>query len=150
MSQIKVVIIDDDDVYRQKTRELLKDADGITFAGEAKDGREALALIRKARPDVTLLDVGTLHASTPQVAARIGELFSRIKIIVLNKNSQEHLVLSALGKGALGHLVKGETRPAQIVDAIRAVSRGKAILSPGVAGCMLDEVFQKQRLKRDP
>jgi DNA-binding NarL/FixJ family response regulator len=139
MSQIKVVIVDDDDAYRQRIRALLEGTDGITLVGEAKDGREAPALIHETRPDVTLLDVGALHAT------QIGELFSRIKIIVLNKNGQEQLVLGALGKGALGHLVKEKARPAEIVQAIRAVGRGEAILSPGIAGWMLDEVTRKHK-----
>lgn len=139
MSQIKVVIVDDDDLYRQRIRTLLEDANGITFAGEAKDGREALALIREARPDVTLFDVSALHT------AQIDELSSRTKIIALNEDGQDQLVLEVLRKGALGHLVREKAPPAEIVAAIRAVSRGEAVISSGVAGRILDQVIQERK-----
>jgi len=147
MIQIKVSIVDDDDLFRQRTRALLESADGIAVVGEAKDGQQAIALIRQTRPDVILLTVGTRHASNLQTVVQIGELFPHTRIIVLNDDGQEQLVLEAFREGALGHLVKGKARPAEIVQAVRAVSRGEAILSPGVAGCMLDEVIQRQQHK---
>ena len=144
---IKVFIADNDDLLRQRTRELLESADGITVEGEAKDGQQAIALIRETRPDVILLDIGTLQAGGLQTVERICELLPCTKMIILNDDGQEQLVLDAFRKGALGHLVKGKVRPAEIVQVIRTVSRGEAILSPGVAGCILDEVVQKRQHK---
>ena len=144
---IKVSILDDDDSFRQRARALLESADGITVVGEAKDGQQAIALIRETRPDVILIDISTPRASNLQTVVQICELFPHTKVIVLNEDGQEELVLEAFRKGALGHLVKGKAELAEIVEAIRAVNRGKAILSPGVAGCILDEVVQKQQHK---
>jgi NarL family two-component system response regulator LiaR len=144
---IKVSILDDDDSFRQRMRELLETAGGITVVGEAKEGPQAIALLRETRPDVILLDISTRAASNLQTVGQICELFPHAKVIVLNEDGQEQLVLDAFRKGALGHLVKREAQPAEIVEAIRAVNRGKAILSPGVAGCILDEVVQEQQRK---
>jgi len=144
---IKVFIVDNDDLLRQRMRALLEGADGITVLGEAKDGQQAIALIGETRPDVILLDIDTPRASNLQTVGQICELFPHTKVIVLNEDGQEELVLEAFRKGALGHLVKGKAQPAEIVEAIRAVNRGEAILSPGVAGCILDEVVQKQQHK---
>ena len=143
---IKVFIVDDD-LLRQRMRALLEGADGITVVCEAKDGQQAIALIREARPDVILMDISTRPASNLQAVGQICELFPHTKVIVLNETGQEQLVLDAFRKGALGHLLKGKAQPAEIVEAIRAVNRGKAILSPGVAGCILDEVVQEQQRK---
>jgi len=144
---IKVFIVDDDDLFCQRTRALLEGADGITVVGEAKDGQQAIALIREARPDVILMDISTRPVSNLQAVVQIYELFPHTKVIVLNEHGQEELVLEAFRKGALGHLVKGKAQPVEIVEAIRAVDRGQAVLSPGIAGCILDEVVQKQQHK---
>lgn len=142
---IKVFIVDNDDLLRQRTCALLESADGITVVGEAKDGQQAIALIRETRPDVILLDISTARASNLQTVGQICELFPHTKMIVLNDDGQEQLVLEAFRKGVLGHLVKGKAQPAEIVEAIRAVDRGQAVLSPGIAGSMLDEVVQERR-----
>lgn len=144
---IKGFIVDNDDLLRQRTRTWLEGADGITVVGEAKDGQQAIALIGETGPDVILMDIGAPRASNLQTVGQICELFPHTKVVVLNEDGQEQLVLEAFRKGALGHLVKGKVQPAEIVEAIRAVNRGKAILSPGVAGCILDEVVREQQRK---
>jgi DNA-binding NarL/FixJ family response regulator len=141
---IKVSILDDDDSFRQRTHAFLEGADGITVVSEAKGGQEAITLIGETRPDVILLDISASHTSSLQMVGQICELFPQIKIIVLDDDGEERLVLEAFRKGALGHLVKGKAQPAEIVEAIRAVNRGKAILSPGVAGRILDKVIQER------
>jgi DNA-binding NarL/FixJ family response regulator len=144
-NSIKVSIVDNDDLFRQRARALLEGADGITVVGETQEGRQAIALIRETHPDVILLDIGARPASDLQTMGHICELFPDAKIIVLNGEGQEQLALEALKKGALGHLVKEKIQPVEIVKAIHAVSRGEAVLSPGIAGCILDEVIQERR-----
>jgi DNA-binding NarL/FixJ family response regulator len=141
---IKVSIVDNNDLFRQKTRVLLEGADGITVVGEAKEGRQAIALIRETRPDVILLDISVRPAGNLQAMGQICELFPDARIIVLNGEGQEQLALEAFKKGALGHLVKEKVQPVEMVKAIYAVSRGEAVLSPVIAGCILDEVIQEQ------
>jgi DNA-binding NarL/FixJ family response regulator len=140
---IKVSIVGDDDLFRQRTCALLEGTNGITVVGEAKERLQAIALIRETRPDIIFIDISARPASNLQTMAQICELFPDAKIIVLSDEGQEQLALEALKKGALGHLVK-KAQSAEIVAAIRAVSRGKAILSPGVAGRILDEITQER------
>lgn len=144
---LKVLIVDNDDSFHQKTRALLESTEGITVVGEARDGREAIALVRETCPDVILLDIDTPHASNLETVVQIREQFPHIKIIVLHGDGQEQLALDALRKGALGHLVKEKAQPAEIVRAIRTVGRGEAIISPSTAGRILDEVIQEQQHK---
>jgi DNA-binding NarL/FixJ family response regulator len=117
--------------------------------GEAKEGQQAIALLHEARPDIVLLDIGTQHASNLQIVTQISELLPPTKVIVLHNEGQEQLVLEAFRQGALGHLVRGRIQPAQVIEAIRAVGRGKVVLSPGVAGRMLDKVVHEQRHRTD-
>jgi DNA-binding NarL/FixJ family response regulator len=146
---IKVVIVDGDDSFCQKTRALLESADGIMVVGQAKDGQEAIDLMGEmrleARPDVILLEIGAPHANNLGTVAQICERFPHARMIVLHSQDQERGVLDALRKGAQGHLAKGKAQPAEIVQAVRAVHRGEAVLNPDVAGRMLDEIIQKHK-----
>ena len=144
-NQIKVAIVDDDDPYRRRTRALLESAEGITVVGEARDGQEAISLIRETDPDVILLGIATPHASNVEAIAQIRELSPRAKIVILHDEGQEQLVLDVLRNGALGHLVREKAPPTEIVAAIRAVSRGEAVISSGVAGRILDQVMQERK-----
>ena len=142
---IRVTIVGSDELFYQRTREVLESVDGITVVGERKGGQSATDLISETRPDVILLDLGALQAGGLQIVAEICDLFPATKVIVFNEEGQEPLVLEAFRQGAQGHLVKGKAQPAEIVEAIRAVNRGEAILSPGLAGSILDEVIQEHR-----
>jgi DNA-binding NarL/FixJ family response regulator len=139
---IKSLIVDEDDLLRQATRILLESEDDMTVVGEVKDGQEALDLIRETQPDVILLSVHTLRPEGVQAVAQINALYPQGKIIVLSANGQEHLGLDALREGACGYIVKRENEPAEIVEAIRTVCRKGVILSPRMAGWVLDEVMQ--------
>lgn len=138
---IRLALVDQDDQFRLAIRGVLESAGNLSVVGEAGDGEETIALVRRFQPDVVLLDLETLQASGLQVVAQMSRQFPAVKIIVLNAPGQAPLVLDALRKGALGHLAKGRTRPGEIVAAIRAVSRGEAVLSPDIAGQMLDDVL---------
>jgi DNA-binding NarL/FixJ family response regulator len=88
-----------------------------------------------------------------QAVAQINALHPQGKIIVLSASSQEHLGLDVLREGACGYIVNGGSQPVEIVEAIRTVCRKGAILSPRMAGWVLDEVMQgrqKQGQKKLP
>jgi len=142
---IRVIILDDEDTYRRKVCTWLAGADGITVVGETNDAQEALILIQEMRPDVVLLDVRTMQASASPIVARIPAVSPGTRIVVLNEEGQERAVLAAFREGALGHLVKGRAGGNEIAAAIRLVNRGEAVLSPEVAGRILDKLIQEQR-----
>lgn len=150
---IRVLIVGDDDALCQRMHRALESTDGMIDVGQTRNGGEAIELIHEmrpeTRPDVVLLDLDAPRASNLQTVAQMRGSFPRTEIIVLNDDSQEELVLEALREGALGHLVKDKASPAEIVRAVRAVSRGEAIFSPDIAGWMLDEVTRKHKGKQD-
>jgi len=144
---IKVLVIDDDEVFRQRVCKMLECAMGITIAGEAQDRQDALALTHELRPDVVLVDIGTSPAENLRIVAQISRSFPDVRIVVLNKDGQGQQVLDAFRKGALGHLRRDRMQSAELVHAIRAASRGEAVLSPDVAGHILDEVARERSKK---
>ena len=142
---IKVLVVGDDEVFRRRVCKVLECALGITIAGEAQDEREALALTRALSPDVVLVDIGISPTENLRIVAQINSSFPDIRIVVLNKDEQGQQVLDALRKGALGHLNRERAQSAELVHAIRAASRGEAILSPDIAGHILDKVAQERK-----
>ena len=142
---IKVLVVGDDEVFRRRVCKVLECALGITIAGEAQDEREALALTRALSPDVVLVDIGISPTENLRIVAQINSSFPDIRIVVLNKDEQGQQVLDALRKGALGHLSRERAQSAELVHAIRAASRGEAILSPGIAGHILDKVARERK-----
>ena len=133
---IRVAIVDDEGGFRQVVRGWLDGAGDILMVGDAQGGQEIPRWLGEVRPDVVLLNVTAAPASQVRAVAAYA------RVIVLHGAGQEPLVLEALRAGALGHLDKHNIHPSQVIAAIRAVSRGEAVLSPGLAGRILDEVAQ--------
>ncbi len=140
---ITVLIAENNVPFRQVVCAWLKDAHGVTVIGEAQNESEALELARAQRPDVILLDVSLLHSNGLEQAAQIGELYPDSKVIILSATDQDLLVLKALKEGAVGYLIKEECLPHEVVEAICAVSRGEAVLTPRMLGGILDEMAQQ-------
>jgi DNA-binding NarL/FixJ family response regulator len=141
---IKVLIVGDEALC-QRMRGALENKAGVIPVGQARGAEEALDLMRETLPGVVLLDI----AGNLETVGQMRAFFPHIELIVLNDDGQEELVLEALREGALGHLVKDKASPGEIVQAIRAVSRGEAVFSPNIAGWMLDEVTRKHKMEQD-
>jgi DNA-binding NarL/FixJ family response regulator len=82
------------------------------------------------------------------MVAQIAEQHPDTKILVLGSASQGEVALNALRKGAQGHLIKGASLPEEIVTAIHAVRRGESVISPALAGAILDEISYRYQLAR--
>ena len=140
---IKVLVVDNDEVFHHRVCEVLESTESITIAGWAQNSREAMALARELQPDVILVDIGTSPENLRTVA-QISKSFPDVRIVVLNEDGQEQQVLDALRLGALGHLSRESAQSTKLVHAICAASRREAILSPDVAGHILDEVARER------
>jgi len=136
--------VGDDTICRQMSA-LLTESEGFTVVGEASDGDGALVLVRDHRPDVLLLSLEALGSDGPETVVQVRALSPGTQVIVWNGSGQEHLVLETFRRGALGHLVRGAASPDDVIRAIRAVYRGEAVLSPALAGHILDEVIRGRR-----
>ena len=136
---IRVAIVEDEAETGQAVRGWFKGTANLLIVGEVRSNEETLRYLEEVQPDVVLMDVAAASAAqVRQVAALAG-------VIVLHTAGQEPGVLEALRAGALGHLDRQNVRPSQALAAIRAVSRGQAVLSPSVAGRILDQVLERRR-----
>jgi DNA-binding NarL/FixJ family response regulator len=124
MSPIKVVLADDHPVVRSGIRTLLEKALDIEILGEAATGGQALALIKETQPDILLLDMEMPDLNGREVAQRLQQMNSTVKILALSAYDDPVYIRELLESGAAGYLVKEEA-PETIVDAIRGVAHGE-------------------------
>jgi DNA-binding NarL/FixJ family response regulator len=135
---IRVLLADDQVLVRAGFRMLLESADDITVVGEAANGGTAVALAREHAPDVVLMDLHMpevdgvtatrLIAGDPRLAAT--------RVVVLTTFDDDQSVFSALRAGASGFLVK-DVEPEELLQAVRVVARGDALLSPSVTKAVI-------------
>jgi DNA-binding NarL/FixJ family response regulator len=130
---IRVVVADDQALFRAGFRVLLEPEDDLELVGEAGDGAAALELVRRTRPDVVLMDVRMPGMDGIEATRAIAadERLAGVRVVILTTYELDDYVFDGLRAGASGFLVK-DTEPAELLRAIRVVAAGDALLSPGV------------------
>ncbi|WP_042394404.1 response regulator [Streptacidiphilus carbonis] len=127
----RVVLADDQELVRAGLRLMIERAPGLAVVGEAGTGLGAVRLAREARPDVVLMDIRMPGmdglAATRRMAA--DESLAAVRVLILTTFEVDEYVFEALRSGASGYLGKG-ARPEVLIEAIRTVARGDALLSP--------------------
>jgi DNA-binding NarL/FixJ family response regulator len=136
---MKVLMASVEGAFCPEIEALLASVEGITLM-KKRLGPDAVYLIHELQPDLVLLDLDTVPSNDSAFVARIGELHPDSKLVVLSAKEAAVPVLDALLNGAQGHLVKGASTREEIISALHAVRRGASILSPVLAGVILDEV----------
>ncbi|MFJ9742049.1 response regulator [Streptomyces sp. NPDC101166] len=126
----RVVIADDQELVRTGFR-LILTARGIDVVGEAGDGAEAVAAVRRLRPDVVLMDIRMPAMDGLEAARRILAQAPDCRVIMLTTFDLDHYVYAALAAGASGFLLKDVT-PAHLAAAVRLVDTGDALLAPSI------------------
>jgi DNA-binding NarL/FixJ family response regulator len=130
---IRVLLADDQALIRAGFHVLVDAADDLQVVGEAADGRQAVDLARRERADVVLMDIRMPGVDGLEATRRISadEDLAGVKVIILTTFEADEYVYQALRAGASGFLVK-DTEPADLLQAVRVVARGDALLSPSV------------------
>ncbi|MGJ6964644.1 response regulator [Streptosporangium sp. G11] len=134
---IRVVLADDQALVRGGFRMILEARADLEVVGEAGDGREATDLVERLEPDVVLMDVRMPGVDGLEATRRIVASGSHARVIVLTTYDVDESVFAALRAGASAFLLK-DVRPAELVEAIRVVARGDALLAPSVTRRLLD------------
>jgi DNA-binding NarL/FixJ family response regulator len=141
----RVVIADDQNLVRSGFRMILGAA-GIQVVAEAADGAQAVAAVRKHRPDVTLMDIRMPEMDGLEATRRIlgGHPGSRCKIIILTTFDLDQYVYAALTAGASGFLLK-DVSPEQLVTAVQTVRAGDALLAPSITRRLVERFAPRAR-----
>jgi DNA-binding NarL/FixJ family response regulator len=140
--EICVLIAGDQMLVRAGLRMLLEAEAGIVVAGEAGTGEEAVALARRTRPDVVLLDT-SLRGLDAVAATRQIAMLPGARVMLLGASERDASVFGVLRAGASGFLVK-DSEPAELVRAVRVLARGDAMLSPAVTRRLIARLAVKE------
>jgi two-component system NarL family response regulator len=132
---VRVLVADDHQLMREGTAALLGVDERIEVVGLARDGREAIALAERRRPDVVLLDLNMPEVGGLEACARLRE-GGGPEVLMLTVSEEEPDLYAALRVGAAGYLTK-DLPPAELIEAVLAVARGEPRIAPAMASRML-------------
>src|SRR5580698_9288117 len=132
MKRITVLLAEDHMVVREGFRKMLELETDLEVIGEAKDGRQAVALVNKLRPDVVLMDIAMPLLNGLEATRQILKAAPGARILILSAHSDDAYVKNATESGAVGFLLK-QTSSHEVCRAIREVHQGKTFFSPAIA-----------------
>jgi len=138
MTRLRVVIADDQPMMRAGFKAVLEATGDIEVVAEAGTGAEAVAAAKQHAPDVVLMDIRMPEMDGIEATRRL----PRDRILILTTFGLDDYIIAALRAGASGFLLK-DAPTAQVVDAVRAVAAGDAVLSPAVTRQLLDQVARR-------
>ena len=135
---ISLLLCDDQHLVRSGFRMILETESDLHVVGEAGDGRECLAMARQLEPDVVLMDVQMPDMDGLEATAQLARREGGPKVLVLTTFERDDYIFTALRSGASGFVLKNAP-PEQLVEAVRAVAAGDALLSPPVTRRIVEE-----------
>jgi two-component system, NarL family, response regulator NreC len=144
MKIVRILLADDHTVVRKGLRLLLESHPGFKVIAEASNGRETVALAETHKPDVAVLDVAMPMLNGIEAARQISEKLPQTAIVFLSMHSDEGYVLKALKAGAKGYLLK-DSAEYDLINAIKAVSEGKAFFSPAISKMLVEDYMRQMR-----
>ena len=139
---IRILLVDDHAIERQGVRSLLDAQEGMTVAGEACDGLEAIRLVATTHPDVIVTETVMPRMNGLELTGQILRRYPEIRIMALTRNDRRDCVLRLVQAGATGYMLKTVTSD-ELVDAIRLVMGGTRVLQPKALEAVLDDYLQR-------
>ena len=139
---IRVLLVDDDHLMRAGLRAVLSSDDSVEVVGEAGDGREAIERARRLRPDVVLMDLRMPRLDGVAATRELLAAAPDAKVLVVTTFEEDDDIFGSLSAGASGFLLK-RTRPEDLIDGIRTVAAGEALLSPSVTRRVVDRMARQ-------
>ncbi len=132
MEQIKVLLADDKEIFREGLARLLDEQEQIEVVSQCSNGKQAIEKAEETRPDVVLIDNNISDCDSSKVIQQINESFPKIKVAMLTDSKGEDTLFSAIEAGATGYLLK-EGKVVDLIKSIDLIAEGKVVVSPPLA-----------------
>ena len=146
---IKLLIADDERLFRQSLRIMLETGTDIRVVGEASDGQEAVALARETYPDLGILDVDMPRMDGIKAVRLIRAISPRTKLLMLSVHHEDEKIRAAIRAGAMGYILKDTDRH-EFVNIIRQAHAGKPASSPYLAHLTLEQIESPKSITVEP
>ena len=143
MEPLRLLVADDHEIVRQGLRFLLEAQSGWEVAGEASDGREAVAKAKELKPDVTVLDISMPSMNGLEATRQMLKNDVRAKVLILTMHDSDPLIKEVLDAGARGYVLKSDASR-DLVSAVDAVRRNKTFFTAKVSQMILDGYLEKK------
>jgi DNA-binding NarL/FixJ family response regulator len=144
---VRVLVVDDSDLFRTGLCRLFGQADGLTVVADARTGDAAVRRAAELLPDVVVMDVNMPGISGVDATRRLLEVSPHSAVLMLTATDDEEKVLDSVLAGASGYLLKG-AKLSEIVRGVRAAARGQSLIAPSVAGSLLARL--RRHASREP
>jgi DNA-binding NarL/FixJ family response regulator len=132
MKKITILLAEDHAIVREGFRKMLELEDDLQVVGEAQDGRQAVALVKKLRPAVVIMDIAMPLLNGLEATRQILKTFPSTRILILSAHSDDAYIKNATESGAVGFLLK-QNSSHEVCIAIREVQKGKTFFSPSIS-----------------
>jgi DNA-binding NarL/FixJ family response regulator len=138
VDDLRVLIVDDHDLFRSGLRNLLEEQ-GVLIVGEAAAGQEALRIVRDVAPDVVVMDLNMPGMGGVEATRHISAIAPLTRVLMLTISDEDNDVIDAILAGACGYLLKDSSIQV-LMDGIRAAAMGESLISPAIAAKVLQRV----------
>jgi len=145
MDQIRILLADDHDLFREGLAGIIAAQPDMLVVGEASDGLEAIVKARELKPDLILMDIQMPGCDGLEATRQIKKELPEATVVMLTVRDEDEKLFGALKNGAQGYLLKN-IRSVDMLEMLRGALRGEAAISPALAGRMLKEFRRLSRL----
>ena len=148
-SSIRVMVVDDHELFRQGVSSILSRIDDVEVVAEAENGRVAVQKAREYRPDVVLMDINMPVCDGLKATRQIKAEYPDIRILILTVTDTEEMLFEAIKSGASGYVLKNAT-PALLIDSVKRVSAGEPVIPGNLAMRIITEFSKPTEGKGTP